>query len=88
MTTTYDFAGTAADGTQVPLHDYAGQGAADRERGEQMRGLTLQYEGLEALYRDHQDHGLEVLGFLQPVQGTGTRQRRGDPGLLQVHRMT
>src|SRR5579859_2546205 len=22
---------------------------------------------------------------LQPVQGTGTRQRRGDPGLLQVH---
>jgi glutathione peroxidase len=26
-------------------------------------GLTPQYEGLESLYRDHQDHGLEILGF-------------------------
>ena len=26
-------------------------------------GLTPQYEGLESLYRDDQDHGLEILGF-------------------------
>ena len=26
-------------------------------------GLTPQYEGLESLYRDDKDRGLEILGF-------------------------
>ena len=62
MTTAYDFAGTAADGTQVPLHDYAGKVLLIVNVASKC-GLTPQYEGLELLYRDRKDRGLEILGF-------------------------
>jgi len=62
MTTAYDFAGTAADGKQVPLTDYEGKVLLIVNVASKC-GLTPQYEGLESLYRDHKDRGLDILGF-------------------------
>src|SRR6202046_1443417 len=62
MTTTYDFSVTTADGTQVPLADYQGTLLLIVNVASNC-GLTPQYEGLEALYRDDKDRGLEILGF-------------------------
>jgi glutathione peroxidase len=62
MTTTYDFAVTAADGSQVPLADYTGKLLLIVNVASKC-GLTPQYEGLESLYRADKDRGLEILGF-------------------------
>jgi glutathione peroxidase len=62
MTTTYDFTATAADGAVVPLRDYAGKVLLIVNVASKC-GLTPQYEGLEARYRQDKDRGLEILGF-------------------------
>jgi glutathione peroxidase len=62
MTSTYDFTVTTADGGRVPLSDYSGKVLLIVNVASKC-GLTPQYEGLESLYRDDKDRGLEILGF-------------------------
>jgi len=62
MTSVHDFTARAADGSQVRLSDYAGRPLLIVNVASKC-GLTPQYEGLEALYREFRDTGLEVLAF-------------------------
>jgi len=58
----YDFAVRTADGDSKDLRDYAGQLLLIVNVASKC-GLTPQYDGLEALYRDAKGDGLEILGF-------------------------
>jgi glutathione peroxidase len=58
----YDFSVSTADGSTQDLLDYAGQVLLIVNVASEC-GFTPQYEGLEALYRDRKDRGLQILGF-------------------------
>jgi len=62
MTTVHDFTVTTADGGEVSLAKYAGSHLVIVNTASKC-GLTPQYEGLEALYRQTRDLGVEVLAF-------------------------
>ena len=62
MTTIYDFEAKKADGSTESLGDYEGKVLLVVNTASKC-GLTPQYEGLEALYRDSKDKGFEILGF-------------------------
>jgi glutathione peroxidase len=62
MTSIYDFSATTLQGKDVSLADYRGKAMLIVNTASKC-GFTPQYEGLEKLYRAHQDKGLVVLGF-------------------------
>ncbi len=62
MAEIYDFDATALDGKPVDLADYRGKVLLVVNVASKC-GFTPQYEGLEALYRQHKDEGFEILGF-------------------------
>lgn len=58
----YDIDITTIDGRQQTLADYRGRVLLIVNVASQC-GFTPQYRGLEALYRQHRDEGLSILGF-------------------------
>jgi glutathione peroxidase len=58
----HDFSVRTADGGSKDLRDYAGEVLLVVNVASKC-GLTPQYEGLEALYKDEKDRGLRILGF-------------------------
>jgi glutathione peroxidase len=62
MTSIYDFTAKSLQGKDVALAEYRGRPMLIVNTASKC-GFTPQFEGLEKLYKQHQDKGLAVLGF-------------------------
>ncbi len=62
MTSIYDFTAKSLTGKDVSLADYRGRPMLIVNTARKC-GFTPQFEGLETLYKEHQDKALVVLGF-------------------------
>ncbi len=62
MTSLSDFTLNLLDGTPQPISAYEGKVVVMVNVASKC-GLTPQYEGLEAVYRQYKDRGLVILGF-------------------------
>ncbi|MCC3868876.1 glutathione peroxidase [Terrisporobacter mayombei] len=58
----YDFKANKMNGQEVSMSDYKGKVVLVVNTASKC-GLTPQFEGLEALYKEYKNQGLEILGF-------------------------
>lgn len=58
----YDFKAKKMNGQEVSMSDYKGKVVLVVNTASKC-GLTPQFEGLELLYREYKNQGLEILGF-------------------------
>lgn len=73
--TAYDYTVRTAEGGTQQLEDYAGRVTLIVNVASKC-GFTPQYEGLEKLYRDGKDRGLQLLGF--PCDQFGNQEPGSD----------
>jgi glutathione peroxidase len=78
MTTVYDFKVNDISGNNVDLSAYEGKVLLIVNTASKC-GFTVQYKGLEAIYKDYSARGFEVLGF--PCNQFG-KQEPGDSGQI------
>jgi glutathione peroxidase len=81
----HDFTVAAADGSDGPLRDFDGRVLLVVNVASKC-GLTTQYEGLEALYRDAWEGGLEILGF--PFNQFGEQEPGTDTEIQEFCRVS
>jgi len=62
MPSLYDFEMTDIEGRQRPLRDFEGKAVLVVNVASKC-GLTPQYDGLQRLYEQYREQGLEILGF-------------------------
>ena len=72
----YTFTGTTMQGKELPLTEFKGKVLLIVNTASKC-GFTPQYKGLQELYAQHKDKGLEILGF--PCNQFG-KQEPGDSG--------
>ncbi|MBM7869039.1 glutathione peroxidase [Clostridium pascui] len=58
----YDFSAKGIDGKEVNMNNYKGKVVLIVNTASKC-GLTPQFKGLEELYQEYKDSGLEILGF-------------------------
>ncbi len=78
--TVYDFAARTIDGQERSLRDYDGQVLVIVNTASKC-GFTPQYQGLEALYQQFKDEGLNVLGF--PCNQFGGQEPGGEAEIAE-----
>jgi glutathione peroxidase len=83
--TLYDIPLKTIDGAPATLADYKGKVLLVVNVASKC-GLTPQYEGLEALYREKRDQGLVVLGF--PANNFGAQEPGSDPEIAEFCSLT
>jgi glutathione peroxidase len=81
----FDIPLTTINGEVMNLHAYSGKVLLVVNVASKC-GLTPQYEGLEALYREKRDQGLVVLGF--PANNFGNQEPGGDAEIAEFCTLT